>query len=191
MVNNKFAVCITGASGSIYGLRLAEELSKLGKVYLVISNSGYLVIKEELKLKKSDLIQKFNKNVEIVSEKNLLSPLASGSQLSKFKGVIIIPCSMSTLGNIANGINQNLIHRIGEVALKERIKLILAVRETPYSLIHIENMKKVTLSGGIVFPLSPAFYHNPSTIDDLVNFTVGKILDLLDIENNLFKRWKQ
>ncbi len=190
-MKNKFVVCITGASGGIYGIKLTEELTKIGEVYLVISNSGYLVLKEELDLTKERIKKIFKDKIQIVSEKNLLSPLASGSQLSKFKGVIIIPCSMSTLGNIANGINQNLIHRIGEVALKERVKLILAVRETPYSLIHIENMRKITLAGGIVFPLSPAFYHKPKTIDDLVNFTIGKILDLLDIENNLFKRWGQ
>jgi len=189
-MQDKFVVCMTGASGSIYGIRLIEELSKLGKVYVVISNSGYLVLKEEMGLTKKNL-EKMFPTIEIVHEKNLMSPLASGSQLSKFKGVIIIPCSMSTLGNIANGINQNLIHRIGEVALKERVKLILAIRESPYSLIHIENMKKVTLSGGIIAPLSSAFYHSPSTIDDLINFNVGKILDLLGIDHNLFKRWRE
>jgi len=188
-MKDKFVVCITGASGSIYGIRLIEELQKVGEVYVVVSSSGYLVLKEELGLTREKL-KKQLKNIKIFKENDFTSPLASGSQLIKFKGVVIIPCSMSTLGNIANGINANLIHRIGEVALKERVKLILAIRESPYSLIHIENMKKVTLSGGIIAPLSPAFYHSPSTIEDLVNFSVGKILDLLEVPHDLFKRWK-
>jgi len=187
---NRFVVCITGASGSIYGIELTKTLSNLGKVYLVVSNSGYLVLNEELGIKKGNLKDIFNKNVEIVSSHNLTSPLASGSQLTRFNGVIISPCSMSTLGNIANGINSNLIHRIGEVALKERVKLILHVREMPYSLIHLENMKKITLSGGIIAPLSPAFYHQPKTINDLVKFIIGKTLDLLGIDNKVYNRWK-
>jgi 4-hydroxy-3-polyprenylbenzoate decarboxylase len=189
-LEDKFVVCITGASGSVYGIRLVEELSKVGKVYLVVSNSGYLVLKEELNLTKEKLKNKLP-NIKIVSANDLMSPLASGSQLINFKGVVVIPCSMSTLGNIANGINQNLIHRIGEVALKERVRLILAVREMPYSLIHIKNMEKVTLAGGIIVPLSPAFYHNPKTIDDLINFTIGKILDLLQVKHSLYKRWQE
>ena len=191
MEKNKFVVCITGASGVIYGIKLIEELSKLGYVYVVVSKNGYLVMEKEHKIRKSDFIKKFssNKNVNIVSEKDISSKLASGSFLTKFKGVIIAPCSMSTLGAIANGVNYNLIHRISEVALKEKIKLILLIREMPYSLIHIENMKKVSIAGGIITPASPGFYHNPKTIEDMINFVIGKILDLLDIDNNLYNRW--
>ena len=192
MKENKFVVCITGASGVIYGIRLIEELSKIGKVYTVVSKNGYLVMEKEHNIKKSDFLKKFsnNRNIEIIPEKNISSKLASGSVLSKFKGVIVAPCSMSTLGAIANGVNYNLIHRISEVALKERVKLILLVREMPYSLIHIENMKKVSLAGGIIAPASPSFYSYPKTIDDMINFVVGKILDLLEIDNNLYKRWE-
>jgi len=188
---DKFVVCITGASGIIYGIRLIEELSKIGKVYTIVSKNGYLVMEKEHNIKKSDFIKKFssNKNVVVVSEKNISSKLASGSFLSKFKAVIIAPCSMSTLGAVANGVNYNLIHRVSEVALKERVKLILLIREMPYSLIHIENMKKVSISGGIIAPASPAFYNYPKSIDDMINFVVGKILDLIGVENSLYKRW--
>ncbi len=191
MKKNNFVVCITGASGVIYGIRLMEELSKVGKVYVVVSKNGYIVMEKEHKIKKTEFLKKYinNPNIRIVSDRNIASTLASGSFLTNFKGVVIAPCSMSTLGAIANGVNYNLIHRISEVALKERIKLILLVREMPYSLIHIENMKKITLSGGIIVPASPSFYHHPTTVEDMVNFVVGKVLDLMDIKNNLYKRW--
>ncbi len=184
---NKTVVCITGASGSIYGIRLVEELSKVGDVDLVISSAGYRVIKEEID---EDRFKKIKDIATIHDEKDISSPLASGSTLCSYKGVIIAPCSMSTLGCIANGINYNLIHRIGEVALKERVKLILLVREMPYSLVHIENMLRVTKAGAIVTPASPGFYHKPKSIDDLINFVVGKIMDILGIENDLYSRWK-
>ncbi|WP_461828559.1 UbiX family flavin prenyltransferase, partial [Aquifex sp.] len=109
----------------------------------------------------------------------------------KYRGVYIVPCSTSTLACIANGVNQNLIHRIGETALKERVPLILLVREMPYSKVHLENMLKLTEAGAIVMPASPAFYHKPKSIEDMVNFVVGKLLDALRIEHNLFKRWKE
>jgi len=150
---SRTVVCITGASGSIYGIRLV----------------GIATLHDE---------------------KDISSPLASGSNLCSYRGVVIAPCSMSTLGCIANGINNNLIHRVGEVALKERIKLILLVREMPYSLVHIENMLRVTKAGAVVAPASPGFYHKPESVDDLVNFVVGKVMDLLGIGNNLFKRWR-
>ena len=191
MDKNNFVVCITGASGVIYGIRLIEELSKFGKVYVIVSKNGYIVMEKEHNIKKGEFLKKFsnNKNVFIVSEKNISSKLASGSFLTKFKAVIIAPCSMSTLGAVANGVNYNLIHRVSEVALKEKVKLILLVREMPYSLIHIENMRKVSLAGGIIAPASPSFYNYPETLDDMINFVVGKILDLIGIENNLYKRW--
>ena len=191
MNENNFVVCITGASGVIYGIRLIEELSKFGKVYVIVSKNGYIVMEKEHKIKKTDFIKRFskNRNVFIISEKNIASNLASGSFLTNFKAVIVAPCSMSTLGAIANGVNYNLIHRVSEVALKEKVKLILLVREMPYSLIHIENMRKVSLAGGIIAPASPSFYNYPESIDDMINFVIGKILDLIGIENNLYKRW--
>lgn len=190
-MDKKFVVCITGASGIQYGIKLIEELLKVGFVYTVVSNNGFLVMEKELNINKKEFLNRFKdfKNFKLVNQNAISSKLASGSQLTTFDGVIIAPCSMSTLGAVANGINNNLIHRIAEVSLKERIKLILLVREMPYSLIHIENMRKITLSGGIIAPATPAFYHNPKSVDDIINFVVGKILDILGLKHNLYKRW--
>jgi len=186
----KFIVCITGASGSIYGIKLVRELSKNYQVYLIISDHGYQVLKWEHQIEKKDIKNIFNKNVELVSAQDITSPIASGSTFKDIKGVIIAPCSTGTLSAVANGLSQNLIHRVADVSLKERKKLYLLIREMPFSLIHIENMKKVSLAGAVVSSASPGFYHKPKTIDDLINFVVGKILDFFQIEHNLFKRWR-
>jgi 4-hydroxy-3-polyprenylbenzoate decarboxylase len=183
-------LCITGASGSIYGLRLLEVLSEKGfQIDLVVSNAGALVLKEELELSVKDIQERFSK-VRLVSEKAVGDKIASGSRLIKYKGVVVAPCSMSTLACVANGINQNLIHRVCETALKERVPLVLLIREAPYSVIHIENMLRVARAGGIILPASPAFYHKPKSVQEMVDFVVGKVLDALRIEHELFKRWK-
>ncbi|SHK55476.1 UbiX family flavin prenyltransferase [Thermocrinis minervae] len=188
---NHLVVCITGASGAVYGYRLLQILKSLSyKVDLIVSSSGYTVLKEELGKSAQDLKEEFP-DFELIHEKDFLHPVASGSRLVKYKGVVVAPCSMSTLGCVANGINQNLIHRVCEVALKERVPLVLLVREAPYSLIHVENMKKVIAAGAIVIPASPGFYNKPKSIQDLVDFVVGKILDALRIEHNVFRRWKE
>jgi len=186
----KFVVCITGASGVIYGLKIVEELSKNYYVYLIVSENGYTVLKQEENLTKNDLRKMFKKNVEILSNNNITAPIASGSQFNEIEGVIVAPCSVGTLGAIASGLSQSLIHRVSDVCLKERKTLYLLVREMPFSLIHIENMRKLTLSGAVVSPASPGFYNNPKTIDDLVNFVVGKVLDFFNVEHSLYKRWK-
>ncbi len=183
----KTVVCITGASGSIYGIKLCEFLGDKGGAELIVSSAGYKVIKEELK---SNIIDELKKSIKIYDENDYTAPVASGSRLNKYKGVVIAPCSMSTLACIANGVNQNLIHRVAEVALKEKIPLILLIREMPYSTIHIENMLKVSKAGAIVMPASPAFYHKPKEIEDIINFVIGKILDALKIDHNLYRRWK-
>ncbi|GAB6065170.1 UbiX family flavin prenyltransferase [Aquifex pyrophilus] len=186
----KVAVCITGASGVIYGVSLVKALSELSyRVDLVISGNARVVLKEEHGKTFEDYLSGL-KNVFLHDEKDFTSPLASGSVLVKYEGVYIAPCSTSTLACIANGINKNLIHRIGEVALKERVPLVLLVREAPYSKIHLENMLKITEAGGIIVPASPAFYHKPKNLEDMINFVVGKLLDVLRIEHNLYKRWK-
>lgn len=186
-----FVVGISGASGFIYGRRLVEEISKDNFVKLIVSSNAYLVMEKEEGIKKSDFIKSLNSNVEIFSEKDLAASVSSGSQVVKTEGVIVAPCSMATLSAIANGLSSNLIHRVCDVALKERKKLVLLIREMPYNLIHIENIRKVAMAGAVVMPASPGFYHKPKTVEDMVNFVVGKILDQFDIQHSLYKRWRE
>jgi len=176
----KIAVAITGASGSVVGIKLIEELKKKKiETITLISKQGKKTLEEETKLKlKPDY-----------EEDDFFSPIASSSQ--KVDAFVICPCSMKTLSAVANGYSNNLITRLTDICLKMKTKLILCVRETPYNLIHIENMKKVTLAGGIIMPLNVAYYFKPKSVDDITNFFVGKILDLLGIENNLYERWEE
>ena len=174
----RILVAITGASGIIYGKRLVEAL-KQGKqdVSVVISEGAKKVAKAEgAALPRADY-----------AENDFSAPFASGS--SAADALLVCPCSLKTLGEIANGVGNTLITRAAEVCLKERRKLVLVVRETPYSLIAIKNMERVTLAGGIILPASPAFYHKPKTVSDLVDFVVGKAMDSAGIPNKLFKRW--
>ncbi|HID65959.1 MAG TPA: UbiX family flavin prenyltransferase [Aquificaceae bacterium] len=187
----KVVVCITGASGVIYGIRLIEVLSQLDfRIDLVVSKTARLVLKEEHNKTLEEVLNSL-KGINLHEEGDFTSPLASGSVLVKYKGVFIAPCSTSTLAHIANGINRNLIHRIGEVALKEKVPLVLLIRESPYSKIHLENMLKIVEAGGIVLPASPGFYHKPKRMEDLIDFVVGKLLDTLRIKHNLYKRWRE
>ncbi len=190
-----YVIGITGASGSIYGIRLIQELGlRKHTVNVVITPAGKQVMNEELgvfgfeqmdKLGLSEIIN----HVRIWGNDNFEAPFMSGSNAPE--AVVIIPCSMGKLAAVANGISGNLLERIADVALKERKQLILVVRETPLSLIHLENMVKVTKAGATVLPAMPAFYHHPKTIDDMVNFVVGKVMNLLRIEHNLFKGWRK
>ncbi len=190
-----YVIGITGASGSIYGIRLIQELGlRKHTVNVVITPAGKQVMNEELgvfgfeqmdKLGLSEIIN----HVRIWENDNFEAPFMSGSNAPE--AVVIIPCSMGKLAAVANGISGNLLERIADVALKERKQLILVVRETPLSLIHLENMVKVTKAGATVLPAMPAFYHHPKTIDDMVNFVVGKVMNLLRIEHNLFKGWRK
>jgi 4-hydroxy-3-polyprenylbenzoate decarboxylase len=190
-----YVIGITGASGSIYGIRLIQELGlRKHTVNVVITPAGKQVMNEELgvfgfeqmdKLGLSEIIN----HVRIWENDNFEAPFMSGSNAPE--AVVIIPCSMGKLAAVANGISGNLLERIADVALKERKQLILVVRETPLSLIHLENMVKVTKAGATVLPAMPAFYHHPETVDDLVNFIAGKVLNLLRIEHNLFKGWRK
>lgn len=186
-----FIVGISGASGFVYGRRLIQELSRDNAVKLVVSDTAFVVMEKEEGIKKTEFISSLNQNVELISNKNLAAPISSGSQVVKTEGVIVCPCSMSTLAAVANGVVSNLIHRVCDVALKERKKVVMVVREMPYSLVHIENMKKATLAGAIIMPASPGFYHRPASVDDMVNFVVGKVLDQFDIRHNLYRRWRE
>lgn len=194
-----FIVAITGASGSIYGLRLTEVLLKSGcRIYLVISKPAFFIIKTETGIvwtgkteaETEKKIQKHfsTKNIRFFGEDNLFSPVSSGSFVTD--GMFIVPCSMKTLSGIANGYANNLIERAADVTLKEGRRLILSPREMPFSAIHLENMLKLARLGVKIVPPVPGFYHKPRDINDIVDFVVGKILDSSGIKNNLFKRWK-
>ncbi len=184
---------ITGASGSIYGVRLIHELvSRKHHVDVVITNAGKKVMEEELGISgskeiKNLLVSQKKVQFRIWENNDFSAPFMSGS--NAYEAVVIIPCSVGKLAAIANGISGNLLERTADVALKERRPLLLVVRETPLSLIHLENMVKVVKAGAQVLPAMPAFYHHPKTIDDMVNFIVGKVLNLLRIEHNLLKGW--
>ena len=190
----KILLAITGASGSIYGLRLLEELLKGDHcVTLVVSSSGREVCRFETGVELDDpaaLIQRWalaEPRLTIRAEDDLWAPEASGSAAPE--AMVIAPCSMGTVGRIAAGISGNLIERAADVMLKESRPLILLPRETPFSAIHLENLLKLSRAGARIVPAMPGFYHGPQSLDDLVNFVVGKLLDQLGIPHCLFKRW--
>lgn len=180
-------ISITGASGSIYAKLLLDKLSKLSdqidQVGIVMSDNAKDVWKHELGNEdyKNYTFTFYDKN-------NFYAPFASGS--AKYTTMIICPCSMGTMARIASGISNDLTTRAADVILKERRKLILVVRDTPYSLIHINNMQTITQAGGIICPASPSFYSKPQTFDDLASTVVDRVLDLAGIEINSF-RWSE
>ena len=182
----KVLVSIGGASGSIYGIRLVEELIKNGvQVHLIISDGGKKIIKHETKYNLDDLRKKADFYYE---NSDLFAAPASGSFI--LDAMVVCPCSMKTLSAIANGYGDTLTSRAASCFMKEERKLVLVVRETPLDLPGIKNMEKAKLSGAIILPAMPGFYHKPEIIDDLVDFVVGKILDQIGITHSLFKRWK-
>jgi 4-hydroxy-3-polyprenylbenzoate decarboxylase len=198
MSGKRIFVALTGASGSIYGLRLMEELVGRGFLLTVcVSASGQQVCREETGLDLSgdplSATARLCKHlgvklgVEVTAPDNLFVAAASGSAAPE--AMVVAPCSMGTLGRIACGASSNLIERSADVMLKERRPLLLVPRETPLSEIHLENMLKLARAGGRIIPAMPAFYHRPESVDDLVNFMVGKVLDQLGVPNDLFKRW--
>jgi 4-hydroxy-3-polyprenylbenzoate decarboxylase len=188
-------VGITGASGSIYGVKLIQTLLGIGyDVHLVVSNAGWRVIKEELGWDVSDRNRVVEEHFAGYTGDCIYHPvsdigasIASGSFL--VEGMIIMPCSMGTLSSIACGASDNLMARAADVMLKEGRSLVLVPRETPLHAIHLENMLKLARLGVRMIPAMPAFYFGPTSIDDLVSFLVGKVLDNLRIEHTLFTRW--
>lgn len=181
----RIIVAITGASGVAYGKRLLEVLSDKGiETHLIISNEAEKIISSELSSKKDDIDRMATHAYKM---DDLLSPLSSGSFITD--GMIIVPCSAKTLAGIANGYSDNLILRAAEVTIKQGKRLILVPRETPLSAIYLENMLKLARLGIVILPAMPAFYHNPRSISELIDFIVGKILDSFNVEHNLFKRW--
>ena len=191
-------LALTGASGTIYGLRLAEELIRREfDLTICISSSGQLVCREETGLdltgdlssasERLGAYLRIPSNIRLVSPDDLFSCSASGSAAPD--AMIVAPCSMGTLARIACGISTNLIERSADVMLKERRPLLLLPRETPLSEIHLENMLKLCRAGARIIPAMPAFYHQPQSIVDLVDFVVGKVLDQLGVANDLYQRW--
>jgi flavin prenyltransferase len=188
---------ITGASGAPYAARLVRALAESGsEVGVCISESGFKVIATELygddSLPREEILDRFLDGVDgvaVYAERDYTSPYASGS--AQVDGYIICPCSMATAGTIAAGAMANLIHRAASVALKEDRKLILVPRETPLSTIHLENLLRLRRAGAVVLFAAPGFYNSPQTIDDLIEFVVGRCLDQVGIENKLTKRWGQ
>jgi flavin prenyltransferase len=188
-------VAMTGASGAAYAVRLLQLLCRMGRtVHVTFSPSAVQVFREETDLELS--LDAFDPSVlgcdgpgTLVyhHHQDFRAGIASGSFPTG--GMVIIPCSMSTLGAIAGGITTNLITRAADVHLKERRKLILVPRETPLSLIHLENMVRVTRAGAVVLPAMPGWYHRPRRLEDLIDFVVGRVCDQLDIHNALSPRW--
>ncbi|WP_100407208.1 UbiX family flavin prenyltransferase [Bacillus solitudinis] len=193
--NGTFTVGITGASGAIYGVRLVQELLKQSyKVHLVLTEAAWQVFKEELRLDTSDRERTLNELFNTLSGElhthhlhDYSAPIASGSYQND--GMVIIPCSMGTLSGIAHGASGNLLERTADVMLKERRKLVIVPRETPLNEIHLENMLKASKVGATILPAMPGFYHLPETLDDLVHFLVGKVLDAIEVDHDLFTRW--
>ena len=180
-------VAITGASGACYGIRLLEVLISQGlEPYVVVSPAGRQVMAVELG--SGDLADHLGRGGYREEDvRDLTSPLASGSFPTQ--GMVVMPCSTGTLGAVAHGVSSNLIHRAAEVCLKERRQLIVVPRETPLSTITLQNMLTLSQAGVIVVPASPGFYHGASSVKELVDFVVARVLDLMKIEHNLSHRW--
>ncbi len=177
-----YVVALTGASGAIYGLRLIQILTERNyPVEIVVSEAARLVIREEIGPDYSF------KNLTLYSPKDFTAPIASGSY--PVEAMIVVPCSMGTLGAVASGISQNLIHRAADCMIKEGRKLIRVPRETPLIVIHLENMLKLSRLGVSIVPAMPGFYAGASTIQELIDFMIGKILDQLGIDHTLYPRW--
>ncbi|ODJ89060.1 flavin prenyltransferase UbiX [Candidatus Thiodiazotropha endolucinida] len=193
------AVAITGASGSAYALRLIESLIAADRdIYMMISQAGQIVLKMESDLElpgqpaemERVLMERFNARADqlrVFGRQQWMAPVASGSNPPG--AMVVCPCTTGTLSAIACGASNDLIERAADVVLKERRKLILVVRETPFSEIHLENMLKLSRMGALIMPANPGFYHNPTTLQEIIDFMVGRILDQLDIDHRLMPRW--
>lgn len=186
-LTQRLIIAITGATGAVYGVRLLQILREIGGIetHLLVSDAGVLNLHQELDMNRRDVeaLADVTHNVRDVG-----AAIASGSFQSD--GMIIAPCSMKTLAAVAHGLSDNLIARAADVVLKERRRLVLMVRETPLNLAHLRNMTAVTEMGGIVFPPLPGFYHRPQSIDEMVDHTVARVLDLFAIAHTLAPRWQ-
>src|SRR5690349_2505972 len=187
---------MTGASGAIYGVRfLQQAVSHFDRIFLSVSEQAVQVINTELDRKVNpttitleDLIGSSCDRITILDRKDYFSPPASGS--FRHDGMVIVPCSMGTAGRIANGVSDDLVTRAADVCLKEKRKLILVPRETPWNLIHLRNMTQLAEAGAVILPAAPGFYHRPQSVGDLVDFVVARILQQLGIEQKLLPQWQ-
>jgi len=194
----RYVVALTGASGVLYGKRLVQEILAAGsEVALLISRPGWLVLEHEeaLQADQAERLEVLRRWLRVGREaplayyenEDLLAPVASGSH--RWQALIVVPASMACVAAVAHGSASNLIERTADVALKERRPLILVPREMPLSLVHLRNLVAAAEAGAIIAPAMPGFYHQPKTVDEVVDFVVGKVLDLLGIEHRLFRRW--
>ncbi|MDT8446310.1 MAG: UbiX family flavin prenyltransferase [bacterium] len=182
---NRLILGVSGASGVVYAWRMLEQLQSLDlEVHLILTEAAQTNIRLEMDRDPKDFEALAHR---VYDNRDLTAAPASGSFLNL--GMLVLPCSMSSLAKIAGGQSDNLLTRAADVALKERRKLILCPRETPLSLIHLRNLTTATEAGAIICPTMPAFYHQPQSINDLIDQSLGKILDLLGLEHQLFKRW--
>ena len=183
----RLIVAITGATGSVYGLRILETLRQFGgwETHLIVSDAGALNAWQDHGLTRKHI----NKFADVVHNvRDVGASIASGSFITH--GMVIAPCSMRTLAGVAHGFSDNLVTRAADVILKERRRLVLLPREAPLHLVHLRNMVAVTEMGGIIFPPVPAFYSQAKSIDDLVNHTVGRVLDLFGVQHDSIRRWQ-
>jgi 4-hydroxy-3-polyprenylbenzoate decarboxylase len=186
MSKPRFVVGITGASGAILGIKILEFLKKNGfETHLIITDIAKKIIEHETDYNVGDVEKLADK---VYNNSDFFASIASGS--FRCDGMVVIPCSMKTLGGIASGYSDNLLLRTADVFLKERRKMILVAREMPLSHIHLENMEKVSRAGAVIFPPVMTFYSKPKDINDMVNHVIGKVLDALGIDNDVYKRWK-
>lgn len=187
-MNEEIIIGISGASGVQYGVRLLETLREIKgfETHLIISESAKKLIKIETELSISSVEELAD---HVYADDDFTASIASGSH--RTKGMVIAPCSMKTLASIAIGMSDTLISRAADVCLKEKRPLVLMLRETPLNLIHIENMERAIKAGASILPACPAFYTKPESLDDIFNFMAGRALDLIGIEHNLYKRWRE
>lgn len=185
-------LAITGASGAVYAVRVLRALNDARvPVRLIVSRTGWRLLDEELDIRGEAMLRAATgdwTDVIVYSDDDRGATPASGSAPSR--GMIVCPCSMGTLASIAQGTTRSLIERAADVVLKERRRLVLVPRETPYSMIHLENMLRLTQAGAVVLPASPGFYNRPGSIDDLVDFVAGRVLSHVGIEHGLGPRWQ-
>ena len=198
-MSKHITLIMTGASGAQYGLRLLEELVKAkASISFLLSRPAQIVIKTETELdlpSRAREIQQFftarfnayENQIKVYEREQWMAPIASGSGVAD--ATVVCPCTTGTLSSIAVGSSRNLMERAADVALKERKKLILVIRETPFSDIHLENMLKLSRMGAIIMPANPGFYHQPTSLDDIIDFMVARILDHIDIPQQLLPTW--